>query len=840
MSDQKTNDNTNDNTNDIMKKYYRETFQAIVPDEDVRQRVLADMAASHANHESHEKRTNHINHISHTNYENHANHGKRVQRRQIVKRVAALAACLCLLASVVLSNGLINPRELPSPYFIPLPTVRKTVEISTLQVESYSEVYEMLSAPSNVDIANDNYMDGFYNYGYGGGFYNNYAPNFFSASLASSIAPTAKFTRGDGGGYALTSNMMGGLYSGTNLQVAGVDEADVVKTDGKYIYALRTATYDDNTGKMKTPSEVVIIQAEGKDSRFLSRVSAPMPTETKSEDGKSVTTSATVFYDMYLAGDMLVIIADTSRFTQPVEGAEEYYRGYWWRWGGSNETTAFIYNIADRAAPILRDSFGQSGAYQTSRLADGVLYTITNHYVSYKGEQGDAELYVPQLYRGFGVIKNSLIPACDISIAPSEAKKCYSQYTVISAISIVDKLERLSTKTLLGSTDTIYASGENLLLAGRAYNEDNKYGPYEEIEGLVFYAYNEEKGESKQKEKEGMLYRHVTQTSSNSTNLVLFGTNGGNIELRATGEIPGNLLNQFSMDEYEGHFRIVTTVDNWVGDYFEDEDGDYASFEWDEGWCREYGDAEENYRYASGLERLYFNSHPQYKAAHNSYSQSSNALYVLDGALKRVGALEGLAEDERVYSVRFTGDIGYFVTYKQVDPLFTVDLSDPANPYIRSELKIPGFSEYLHPYDDGLLLGLGQDTAVNKEGFESRKGLKLSMFDVSDPDNVTEASVLALPFQWTEASSNHKAILVSRARALVAFPVDGSYAIYGYDAEEAGFFERAVVSIGEENWWQGNSRGLFIENDFYVISQNAVYIFSVADFSPLATVNIGK
>ena len=820
------------------EKSYRETFDSITPDEDVRQKVLTDMENNERKASGRD--TLRAAAVSPINY------GKRIRRRRMMKRVTAMAACLCLFAAVILWSGLIKPRDSAPIDNVPLPEGRRTVEVTALQVESYSVVYEMLSAPSKIDAVTNSYENGI-----------NSIIKSSNNAVYSSFAAPFSFSRA-AGGYAVASNSFDGYYSGTNLQVAGVDEADVVKTDGKTIYALRAATFDDHTGKMKTPSEIVIIQAQGKDSRFLSRVSAPMPTETESEDGKTVTTAATVFYDMYLAGETLVIIADTSSHTQPTAGNEILYNEYarnafpfsssfrplgWWSWAGSNETTAFLYDISDRTAPVLRDSFGQSGAYQSSRLVNSVLYTITNHYVNYKGDQSDTELYIPQLNRGVDAVTNSLIPACDINIMPSEEKGCYSQFTVICAIDISGEPERLSAKTLLGSTDTIYASGENLLLAGSVDNLDKEYGPYEEIGGMASYSYseedyNEETGYNP-KLKVGVLYRHVTQTSSQRTILVLFGLNGGDIEHRATGEIPGSLLNQFSMDEFDGHFRIVTTADNWVGDCFEDEDGDDAWFEPDEAWYLTYGSSEKYAGYSTEGEWLYYTSHPQYRdGIHwgNNYV-SSNALYVLDGALERVGALEGLAEDERVYSVRFTGDIGYFVTYKQVDPLFTVDLSDPANPYIRSELKIPGFSEYLHPYDDGLLLGLGQNTTVNEWGGESRDGLKLSMFDVSDPDNVTESSVLALPFDWTEASSNHKAVLVSRARALVAFPVDGSYAIYGY-SEETGFFERAIVKIDEKNWWQGNSRGLFIGDDFYVISQNAVYIFSVPDFSPLATVDI--
>ena len=829
---------------DDFTKNYKTVFDAITPDEQIRrktQSLMEDIEGS--------ERKKAVP---------PANGTRRIVHRQAFKRATALAACLCLFAAMVLTtNGLTTTPRVKTPtYTAPLPEVKaplvvtRTVEEKALMAASYAEVYEMLSAPNEMDA-----MDAMDAINYQNVLINNWSVNSSLYNNFIRVSAPQSFS-GTGKGFALASNSIDGFYSTTNLQVSGVDEADVVKTDGSYIYALRATTYDDTTGEMKTPSEVVVIMARGKDTKPLSRVAAPMPKTFASEDGKSTTTVTVEFADMYISGERLIIIANTTSYTASTEEYQEpvnfaqrispfssfrpFYSGAQpWGYGSySYETTAYIYDISDKTAPALVDSFGQSGMYKSSRLVDGVLYIITNLDVYYKGNPEDTELYIPQLQRGVGSVTNALIPAQDICIMPSEEKNCYNQYTVICAIGVSDELRRLSTKTLLGNTDTLYASGENLLLAGAKYSTKNEYGPFEEIDGMASYSFD---GYQEQKKgKEDMRYRHVTQISDNITNLALFRLGGGDVRLHATGQIPGNLLNQFSMDEFEGNFRIVATIDNWTGGFFEDEDGDNAWFEYDEEWRQKRysvkGWEEDEYAVCgSESEMRYYVTHPQHLNALLGRSLSTNALYVLDGDLKQVGALEGLAEDERVYSVRFAEEIGYFVTYKQVDPLFTVDLSDPTNPHIRSELKIPGFSEYLHPYDDGLLLGLGQNTSTNDRGGESRDGLKLSMFDVSDPDNVTENSVLALPFEWSEASTNHKAVLVSRARALIAFPADGSYAIYGY-SPETGFTERAIVEIDEQNWWQGNSRGLFIGNDFYVVSQKAMYIFSVSDFSRLATI----
>ena len=113
----------------------------------------------------------------------------------------------------------------------------------------------------------------------------------------------------------------------------------------------------------------------------------------------------------------------------------------------------------------------------------------------------------------------------------------------------------------------------------------------------------------------------------------------------------------------------------------------------------------------------------------------TNSVYVLDKELKQIGAIEDLAEDERVYSARFMGEVGYFVTFRETDPLFSVDLSDPEKPKIVGELKIPGFSDYLHFYGEDQLLGIGMNV---DEETQITDGVKLSMFDISDKTDVKE------------------------------------------------------------------------------------------------------
>jgi uncharacterized secreted protein with C-terminal beta-propeller domain len=210
--------------------------------------------------------------------------------------------------------------------------------------------------------------------------------------------------------------------------------------------------------------------------------------------------------------------------------------------------------------------------------------------------------------------------------------------------------------------------------------------------------------------------------------------NKGKLKHQASGEVTGHVLNQFSMSEKDGYFRIATTK------------------------RREFGRRPA----LGGLE-----------IEEETSNESYNNVYVLDEDLEIVGSVEDLAREERIYSALFMQNRLYLVTFRQVDPLFVIDLKNPDNPRVLGELKIPGFSNYLHPYDENTLIGLGRETkAIETGGFETR-GLKLSLFDVSDVSNPEEVDKYV--FEEKNSSSiaqhNHKAFLFSREKKLLAIPV---------------------------------------------------------------------
>jgi len=254
--------------------------------------------------------------------------------------------------------------------------------------------------------------------------------------------------------------------------------------------------------------------------------------------------------------------------------------------------------------------------------------------------------------------------------------------------------------------------------------------------------------------------------------------------------VPGRILNQFSMDEFDGNFRIATTTGGW--------------------------DRDEN----------------------------ENNLYVLDGDLEIIGKLEGLAEGEQIYSARFMGERAYMVTFRQTDPLFAIDLSDSENPKVIGELKVTGYSGYLHPYDENHLLGIGME-ATNEGRTE---GVKVSLFDVSDMENPREIGKYEVDEKWSnsEATYEHKAVLFDKERNLLVIPVSYSKEVdvagqswsryenwqgaYVFNVDLAGIELKGKIvheqdEEGDEYWYGGGDyvrRSLFMDDVLYTISQSKI------------------
>lgn len=520
-------------------------------------------------------------------------------------------------------------------------------------------------------------------------------------------------------------------YSGTNVQVKGVDEADIVKTDGNYIYYLAA-------------NQLNILKADGAKTALVSS------TSLSAEDSWWGYNS-----ELFILGTRLMVITQSYNtvWINDVNGGYE---------NNTDQTTAVIYDISNPAKPVQVVSLGQSGSYVSARMVGDYVYLVTSQYV-YNLVKETPVTYIPATTVG---AETKLLQPTDLYMGGNPQS---AAYTVVGAINLKSGANFSSAKAVFGGTSQLYANADHLLLAIAQYSEETlPIAP----------------------DKDG---KNVQITNgSNSTDLVLLGISEGQITKLASGNVPGSLLNQFSMDEYKNVFRVVTTLNSWQQ--------------------RIYTDGVDTYEYDN---------------------TNSNALYTLDQNLSILGKIENLAKDETVQSVRFDGDIGYFVTFRQVDPLFAVDLSNPAYPRVLNALKIPGFSEYLHVFKDNLLLGIGY-SADEKTG--ATQGVKLSMFDTTNKSNVKEIATEKVDASWTIVGSNHKAILVDAEKNLIAFPADSNYYIYRYT--EKGFELAAKVNMTADlsSW---NLRGLFIGDYFYVIGESGLTVISLTDFTVVGTVKLG-
>ncbi len=249
----------------------------------------------------------------------------------------------------------------------------------------------------------------------------------------------------------------------------------------------------------------------------------------------------------------------------------------------------------------------------------------------------------------------------------------------------------------------------------------------------------------------------------------------GNMGAITEGKIPGIIKDTFAINEYNGNLRVMTT-------------------------------------------------------SYNSYNngESTNNVFVLDSSLKVIGSIEGLAKGERIYSARYMGDVAYFVTYRETDPLFSVDLSNPENPKIMGALKIPGFSEYLHNYDDGLLLGIGIEQIENKEGWREDY-IKLSMFDTTDPYNVSEQDKMILyDANYAEALYNYKVVMIDPEKNIFGFMTEdyyrSEYAYRVFTYTERGFKEIVNVDLTYAPY---GTRGVYVGNYVYIVNDDGVTAYEL-------------
>ena len=561
-------------------------------------------------------------------------------------------------------------------------------------------------------------------------------------------------------------------YSSTNIQVAGVDEADTVKTDGQYIYTLSTTQNSDyyyyGYGSQAI-NNVYIISADPQNAKVISKIvldkdSSPSGLFLSQDSSKLVVLSNR--YQSYSALSSGISILP-------------YYSDV--------STSINIFDISNKANPVLTRNFTVSGSYFNSRMIGNYVYAVTsqNAYVY------NNAVTVPAVYSNG---KTYAASPTSIYYADMNQSSYYS-FTSFYGIDVSNDQQQPTNMTVLMSgASTMYVSSDNIYVAYPNW-----------ING------------------------------SDITSIYRIKIDGLQLTLEAQGAVPGYTINQYAMDEFNGNLRIAT-----------------------------------NLQQNTVITRF------------SSQNSQVNNLYILNQNLSIVGRLEGLAHGENLHSVRFIGDRGYLVTFMRTAPLFAIDLSQPTNPMVLGELKIPGYSDYLHPYDETHLIGVGKEAVDSNQGdFAWYQGLKLSLFDVSNVNNPVQLANFVLGDRGTDspALTDPKAFLFDQTKNLLVIPV--SLAIV--DNSTLGQYGQSKASAYGTTVWQGayvfsltlnngftlkgtithidssllNSQGqltdsinfyntqnqwvtrsLYIGNILYTISNSEVKLNSLTDLSEIAQIKL--
>ncbi len=516
-----------------------------------------------------------------------------------------------------------------------------------------------------------------------------------------------------------------GAYGKTNVQVASVDEADLIKNDGRYLY--QTAfRQTEKSGEEESWGIQIIDTWDGlKEAAFL--------------DGfESIE-------EFYVWKDLLIAIENKHYEPGPVQvDVKRAYEDVFYSANQYHEIS--VYDIGERTSPKKLRTFTLRGSYETSRISEGYFYGISRFTVEPAEGEQDYEAYIP-------TVDGKLLPA-DRIYCPENVEG--DSYLVLVSVDLEDPSDFTDSRAVLSGGGTYYVSGKNIFMAD-----------YHSVYEIV-------------PEKEGTL--------TDRTDLLRFSYQKGRFYAQASGTIPGRLDDSFSMDEADGYLRAVATVEECQAKHVQDDrTGEDLGYD--------YRDAE-----------------------------TTNALYILDRFLSVTGKIEGLAQGEQIYSARFFGNTGYFVTFRQTDPLFAVDLSDPEKPTVLGELKVSGFSEYLHIYGENLLLGIGMEA---DEETGQQQGMKLSMFDLSDPANLKEEARMNLSeYNYSEVLYNHRAALIDSSENLIGFCAEGSnrgnywrkYLVFSY--ENKAFVKKLEVDTGSGENGYCRTRGTFIGNVFYLLSED--------------------
>ena len=542
-------------------------------------------------------------------------------------------------------------------------------------------------------------------------------------------------------------------YSGTNVQVVGVDEADFVKTDGNYVYLVSNSK-----------NAVYILDADPENAQVTSKISFSHNVSLAgiylSEGSARLVVLGSV-YKLQTGNTKYWTTSGMQNMTY------EYYSG--------EDTRSFVkvYDISDKANPVLTRDFAESGSYFNSRMIDDYVYAVISQPVRVENQT----VALPTQYAG---TKTETMSPSSIYYFDRGDQSYYNYYTYTSVVGISisnDVQEPTDLTVMMGGASNLYVSASNIYITYPGVSTSSLLsGPNEP-----------------------------------TTEVHRISISGKNLRFDGEEAVSGSVLNQYSMDEYEGYFRIATT-------------------------SRRGGVLQNN-------------------------------IYVLDEEMRTAGKLENLAPGESLHSARFAGDKAYLVTFKKTDPLFVIDLTRPDAPEVLGELKIPGYSDYLHPYDETHLIGVGKETQEAQEGdFAWYQGLKLSLFDVSNVSSPQQLAKTVIGDRGTDSQvlSDPKAFLFDKSRSLLVIPVNlaqidktlyeprpSTYGDFVWQGAcifnvtlEGGFEIRGNIThvesqkiSGEDNQLTNSNywitRALYIDNILYTISDEMVKLNDLDDITLL-------
>ncbi len=559
---------------------------------------------------------------------------------------------------------------------------------------------------------------------------------------------------------SITATISSADYSTTNVQVQGVDELDTVKTDGQYIYTI-------------TNNTLVIVKAYPATGAGVVSTITPNGTLT----------------GVFVYGDRLVLIGGSSSPSiVPLMGrATLGIASYPYQYNPS--TSLWVYDISNRASPLLAFSLQENGTYVGSRLINNSVYLITTEYVIVRNETVELP---SRLVNGQPQTTSAA------QIYHSDVQDYAYSFTTVSRLDLGQSLHLDSQTFMISSSGTLYVSTGNIYLTSTIWSC----------------------------EQETVIHR--------------VDISNGPVNYEASGAVPGRVMNQFSMDEYGGVLRVATSS-----------------------WASVIRPLVTTLTTVSPTPVVGTSA---WVPVASPLSGLTTNVYVLGMNLREVGRLEGLAPGEQFHSARFLGDRGYLVTFKKTDPLFVIDLKDPTSLRVLGELHVSGYSDYLQPYDETHLIGIGK-SATDAEGgnFAWYQGVKVSLFDVSDPANPVEVSNYGIGDRGTTSPSltDSHAVLFDHDRNLLVIPVEvaklpenntspwtwGSYVwqgayVFSVNPDEGIVFRGGITHLqnGEAPSWDNTNRfvtrSLFIGDVLYTVSPAMVKMNSLTDLTGLGSVTL--